>query len=83
MCVRALRTCVFACVYAWVCVWVCVTATYSYMNGIVKYICVASWFLINVKFVRFMPLLCSGSLYIFADEIVFIHMKRISQNFWI
>jgi hypothetical protein len=53
------------------------------MNGIVKYICVASWFLINVKFVRFMPLLCSGSLYIFADEIVFIHMKRISQNFWI
>lgn len=58
------------------------TAT-SYMNGIVKYICVASWFSVNVKFVRFMPIVCSGSLYIFADEIVFIHMKRISQNFWI
>ena len=40
-------------------------------------------FSVNVKFVRFMPILCSGSLYIFADGIVFIHMKRISQNFWI
>ena len=78
--------CVCVCVYIYIyikCYVLVLTATYSYMNGIVKYICVASWFLINVKFVRFMPLLCSGSLYIFADEIVFIHMKRISQNFWI
>ena len=82
--------CVCVCIYIYIYIYIYIkcyvlvlTATYSYMNGIVKYICVASWFLINVKFVRFMPLLCSGSLYIFADEIVFIHMKRISQNFWI
>lgn len=46
------------------------------MNGIVKYICAVSSFSVNVKFVRFMPIVCSGSLYIFADEIVFSFTKE-------
>ena len=40
-------------------------------------------FSINVKFVRFMPILCSSTLYTFADEIMFIHMKMFSQSIWL
>lgn len=50
--------------------------TYSYMNGIVKYICVCFLDFQSMLNFKIPCLFCGSDLYIFADEIVFIHTEE-------